>query len=193
MRHRCSPGRNLLAIYRICAVLSLPYYICLSHLFYGKRSTKLSTSPPFIPAEGLVIKLDLVSESILLAGIMANVSPVELLLFVLRSTDLLPARHNSTSYTHPELICCYGQVRGKSDLHKVNIAMPGLSQSPANPTSLLLCGKSDTLMKKGAFLKLVWSLVLGWADPCHFPQSKKCSVPLQGGGGCCVCALSWWK
>lgn len=80
MRHRCSPGRNLLGMYRISAVLSLPYFICLSHLFYGKRSTKLSTSPPFNPAEELLIKLDLISESILLAGIMANMSPVELLL-----------------------------------------------------------------------------------------------------------------
>lgn len=78
MRHRCSPGRNILSIYRICAVLSP--FICLSLLFYGKRSAKLSTSPPFIPAEELVIKLDLISESILHAGIMANMSKIELLL-----------------------------------------------------------------------------------------------------------------
>lgn len=61
-------------------MLSLCSFIYLSHLFYGKRSTKLSTPPPFIPAEKLVIKLDLISESILHADIMANMSKIELLL-----------------------------------------------------------------------------------------------------------------
>lgn len=80
MRNRCSPGRNLLSIYRICAVLSLCNFICLSPLFFGKRSTKPSIPSPFIPAEELVIKLDLISESILHAFIVANVSKTELLL-----------------------------------------------------------------------------------------------------------------
>lgn len=65
MRNRYSPGSNLLSIYRICAVLFLCYFIYLSHVFYSKRSTKLNTPPPFTPAEELVIKLDLISESIL--------------------------------------------------------------------------------------------------------------------------------
>lgn len=131
-------------------------------------STKFSTTPPFHSSCRVYNKVGFDFLGHLLGKLHSNpAAPVELLLVCdekCRSTACL-----SSSYTCSGLTCWYGQVSMKSDLHKANTAMPGLPQSPANRTPLLLCGKGDTLMKTGTFL----SRALGVNCPLLFPTKQE--------------------